>query len=296
MLKKVLLLGGTGFVGSHLAALMRNRCQVHAFGRELDVRDRPSLLRKIDFVQPDYVVNLAALTTVRETVLAPRVTYDIMFTGLLNLLDSLKDSGFRGRLLQISSSEVYGHPQPQELPLTEMSPIRPMSPYAVGKMAAEMLCFEWAQRGVFDLIVARPFTHIGPGQSERFAIARFAKQIAQAKDGATIEVGNLNTTRDITDVRDTVAAYEAILSQGMSGTIYNVCSEIEVSIRDILDRMIAISGKQILLQVDAASLRTAEQQRLRGSAARLHEKTGWAPRVPLSQTLTDMLLAAETHP
>jgi GDP-4-dehydro-6-deoxy-D-mannose reductase len=293
---KLLLLGGTGFVGAHLAARMRDRFSVRAFGRALDVRDRPALLREVAAFQPDCVVNLAALTTVRETVQAPRATYDIMFTGLLNLFESLEEIGFRGRVLQVSSSEVYGHPQPQDLPLTELSPIRPMSPYAVGKMAAEMLCFEWAQRGLFDVMVARPFTHIGPGQSARFAIARFADQIAQAKAGATIEVGNLSATRDITDVRDVVGAYDAILDQGESGMVYNVCSESEVTVRDILDQMIAISGKEILVQVDVASLRAAEQQRLRGSAARLREKTGWRPRIPLSQTLTDMLLTVEAHP
>jgi GDP-4-dehydro-6-deoxy-D-mannose reductase len=292
---KLLLLGGTGFVGAHLAARMRDRYSVRAFGRALDVRDQAALVREIAAFQPNYVVNLAALTTVRETVQAPRATYEVMFTGLLNLFEALEEIGFRGRVLQVSSSEVYGHPQPQDLPLTEQSPIRPMSPYAVGKMAAEMLCFEWAQRGLFDVMVARPFTHIGPGQSTRFAIARFAYQIAQAKDGSTIEVGNLSATRDITDVRDVVGAYEAILDQGESGKVYNVCSESEVTVRAILDQMIAISGKQIRVQVDVASLRAAEQQRLRGSAARLREKTGWRANILLTQTLTDMLLSSQGH-
>jgi GDP-4-dehydro-6-deoxy-D-mannose reductase len=143
-----------------------------------------------------------------------------------------------------------------------------------------------------DISVARPFTHIGPGQSDRFAVARFAKQIAQivAKGREPIlRVGNLSTTRDLTDVRDVVRAYDLILHRGERGHVYNVCSSREAVMRDVLDELVRISGVMIEIVEEPILTRKVEQQRMRGCHAKLTNLTGWTPKISLSQTLTDIL-------
>jgi GDP-4-dehydro-6-deoxy-D-mannose reductase len=292
---RALLVGGTGFVGQHLARRLAGRYEVTVTGREQDVGDRTGILELVTRVRPEIVVNLAAITTVRETVEDPRKTYQTGFFGTLNLLEALESHGFAGRYLQVSSSEIYGHPAAHELPLGESAPLRPMSPYAVAKLAGEMLCHAWAQSAGFAILVARPFTHIGPGQSDRFAVARFAREIAEIMAGRrepVLSVGSLATSRDLTDVRDVVRAYDLILHHGKPATVYNVCSDREVVMGDVLRELVRLSGIQIRIVEDAALVRTAEQLRLCGSYQRLHDATGWRPERPLAKTLSDILAAA----
>lgn len=298
MRPRALIIGGTGFAGRHLARQLSDRYSVTATGRDQDIRDHKLVLELVSRSAPDLVVNLAAITTVRETCERPRETYDIGFFGLFNLLVALKSCKFRGRVLHVSSSEVYGFPASAELPLTEAAPLRPLSPYSVAKAAGEMLCQQWAQQGDFAIILARPFTHIGPGQSSRFSVAKFARQIADMMAGRlepVIEVGNLRATRDLTDVRDVARAYDLILHLGAIGHVYNVCSGREVAMRDILDELIRLSGKHIEVAEARALVREAEQQRLCGSYAALKAATGWTPEIPLTRTLVDMLASVSVE-
>jgi GDP-4-dehydro-6-deoxy-D-mannose reductase len=290
-----LIVGGTGFVGRHLVRQLSDRYSIIATGRDQDIRDSELVLDLVSRSRPEIVVNLAAITTVRETLERPRETYEIGIFGLFNLLTALRLRAFRGRFLLVSSSEVYGFPTSDELPLTEAAPLRPMSPYSVAKAAAEMLCHQWAQAGDFDILLVRPFTHIGPGQSDRFAVAKFAREIAGIMTGhrpPIIKVGSLRATRDLTDVRDLVQAYDLILHRGQHGQIYNVCTGREIVMRDVLDELIRISGKVIEVAEDQTLLRKAEQQRLCGSYAALSAATGWAPEIPLNRTLSDVLAFA----
>jgi GDP-4-dehydro-6-deoxy-D-mannose reductase len=169
-----------------------------------------------------------------------------------------------------------------------------MSPYAVGKAAAELLCQASAQGSRFSIFIARPFTHIGPGQSARFSVARFASEIAEIVAGrraAVLTVGDLKTTRDLTDVRDVVRAYDFILHRGKPGVVYNVCSGREVVMGDVLAELIHRSGIAIRTETDRARVRGNEQRRLRGSFERLREHTGWEPQLPLAKTLSDILMS-----
>jgi GDP-4-dehydro-6-deoxy-D-mannose reductase len=293
MMAKAIVFGGAGFVGAHLRRQLSDRYETLLPGRgACDIRDAGAVRDMVRRVAPALVVNLAAVTTVRESFENPKETYSIGFDGVLNLLSVLDGCGFTGRFLQVSSSEVYGHPASDRLPLTEHSPPDPLSPYAVAKVAGEMLCRQWAARARFGIVVARPFTHIGPGQSARFAIANFAQQIAQiVRSGGhgKIDVGALDTTRDLTDVRDTVRAYDLMLHGAPSGGVFNVCSGREVVMRDVLEELVRISACPIEIRQDPGLIRAAEQRRVLGSYAALEAATGWTPVYTLTRTLSDIL-------
>jgi GDP-4-dehydro-6-deoxy-D-mannose reductase len=288
MPKKALIVGGTGFVGAHLRTVLEPAWTVALTGRACDVRDVAALRVLIGHERPDAVVNLAAVTTVRETVEDPRTAYATIADGAANLVAVLKAEGFAGRLLQVSSSEVYGRPDVEDLPLMEDAPLRPSSPYAFAKLMAEHA----ALGSGLDAMVIRPFTHIGPGQAARFAIARFARDIAAIEAGLeppVLRVGGLSATRDLTDVRDVARAYALMLERGRQGGLYNVCSGVETPMRGVLDALLALSPTPIAVEADAELVRDGDVERLCGSAARLSTDTGWAPEIALSRTLADVL-------
>lgn len=292
MKSKALIIGGTGFVGKHLEQYFLHNFDVTATGHDIDIRDKHQTKSLVARIMPDIVVNLASITTVRESFENPEETYKIGFWGTLNLLLALKETGFKGRMLQVGSSEVYGYPSPDQLPISESEPLRPMSPYAVNKVAIEALCYQWSQTEQFEIVTTRSFTHIGPGQSDRFAISNFARQIAEIKQrnlDPVIHVGDLSATRDFTDVRDVVRAYDLLLKKGRNGEIYNICSNQEVSTQWMLDKLIEISGANVKVVQDKTRLRVAEQRRVCGNNKKLIRDTGWHQNISLETSLADIL-------
>lgn len=292
MRENALLLGGTGFAGTHMRNLLTAEYNVISTGHSDDIRSRELVSRLVKRASPAVVVNFASITTVRESLEDPEKTYHIGFWGTLNLLSALKEHGFCGRFLNVSSSEVYGFPGEDQLPITEETPVCPMSPYSVSKIAAEALCYQWSQTEAFEIVTARAFTHIGPGQSDRFAISSFARQIAGIMLGMrepVIRVGNMDTTRDLTDVRDVARAYAILLEKGRNGNIYNVCSGSETYMRTLLNDLIKLSMIDIRVEMEPSIIRGREQQRIRGSFEKLNKETGWFPEIPISQTLSDTL-------
>jgi len=290
MTQTALLIGGTGFVGRHMQRSLLPSFKVIATDRSSDIRDVAKIGSLVKSASPDIAINFASITTVRESFQDPLDTYRIGFLGTLNLLTALKESGFKGRMLNISSSEVYGFPSNDLLPVNEEALLRPMSPYSVSKVATEALCYQWSQTEQFEIVTARPFTHIGPGQSDRFAISNFAKQIAEislGKKAPVINVGNLHATRDITDVRDIVRAYGLLLERGRNGQAYNICSGRETSIKAILNELIEFARLDISVEHDESLMRNVEQKRIYGSYEKIRYETGWDPLIPLSQTLVD---------
>jgi GDP-4-dehydro-6-deoxy-D-mannose reductase len=291
-MKRALLIGGTGFVGCHMGRFLSEEYEVISSGSEYDVRNKKKIFSLVDKCRPDIVVNFAFITTVKETFSNPEKNLEIGFHGMLNLLIALKKINFKGKLLNISSSEVYGHPEISLLPMTERTPLKPMSPYSVVKIAVEALCYQWCQSERMDIITARPFTHIGPGQSDRFALSSFSRQIAEMQLNMRkpeMYVGNLESTRDFTDVRDVVRAYDLLLKFGKSGDIYNVCSGKEYKMKNLLSEMIASSGLDINVKKDEKLFRSTEQQRICGNSKKLHNETGWLSQIPVEQTLLDMV-------
>ena len=181
MKKKILLIGGSGFVGQYLKEYYPEAILMSNSGTRIDVRDIEGIKKAISEFQPYYVIHLAAQSSVPESIKNPYETFEINFIGTLNILKALEFSNFTGRMLYIGSGEVYGLLEENDLPVFENKPLKPRSPYAVSKVAAEALCYQWSQTSTFELVITRPFNHIGPGQSDRFAIPNFAKQIIEIK-------------------------------------------------------------------------------------------------------------------
>jgi GDP-4-dehydro-6-deoxy-D-mannose reductase len=287
----VLVTGLSGFVGRHLAQHLAAVDLADAAGW-IDVRDAGRVNQAIAALRPQAVVHLAAQSSVPASREDPRQTYEVNFLGTLNLLQALRASHFRGRMLYVGSADIYGAVAPADLPITEDCPPRPLNPYAVSKAAAEALCYQWSRDGDFEIVIARPFNHIGPGQSEQFAVSDFARQAAACRKGrspARLQVGDIDTTRDFTDVRDIVRAYASLLRDGGNGEIYNVCSGTERSLREVIGELSAICGVEMEIEVVPEKLRPAEQRRMRGSFAKLRRDTGWEPVIPFSRTLRDTL-------
>lgn len=290
--KRLLVLGGTGFVGSHIKSILSSKYDVYLSGREVDVRNAERVHELVARQMPDEVMHLAAVTTVVESFQNQSETYEINFGGTLNLLMALRQCHFKGRMLYVGSSQVYGSPLVGELPVTEESPLRPLNPYAVSKIAAEALCYQWSQMEKFEIVMARPFNHIGPGQSERFAIADFARQMAEIRLGRrkpVLQVGDIDDTRDFADVRDVVRAYATLLENGHNGNVYNVCSGVERSVRSLIEHLIALANVDVQVEQDASRMRPAELRRLWGSFAKLQTDTGWQPQIKVEQSLVDIM-------
>jgi GDP-4-dehydro-6-deoxy-D-mannose reductase len=222
----------------------------------------------------------------------PRETFEINFMGTLNVLTALQGTGFKGRMLYIGSGDVYGLLGEHELPVSEERPLKPNNPYSVSKVAAEALCYQWSQTGEYEITMARPFNHIGPGQSERFVLPDFAKQLmeisVQRRD-PVLSVGDIDVTRDFTDVRDIVRAYRLLIERGANGEVYNVCSGREYSIRSLLLKMMDMASVGAEILQDSKRMRPSEQRRIFGSFNKLRRDTGWQPEIPIEKTLIDIL-------
>lgn len=267
---RIFITGARGFVGSHLPP---------SLALEGDLRDYESVKKQIAEAKPGGVIHLAAQSNVGYAIKNPRETYEVNFLGTFNLLEALKATGFKGRFLYVSSAQVYGS---ATAPLKESDPTNPLTPYAVSKAAAEMLCL---RETAFDVIIARPFNHIGPGQSLQCAIPSFVKQL---KESDRLRVGNLESVRDFCDVRDIVRGYRLLLEKGRRGEIYNLCSGREYRLREIVDHLITLSGRAVVLESDPALLRAGEPERLFGSYEKIYNHVGWQPAIQLATSLKDI--------
>jgi GDP-4-dehydro-6-deoxy-D-mannose reductase len=291
--QRLLVTGRSGFVGETLARTLATtghglRWSLLDVPVALDLRDRDAVRRFMEQARPDAVIHLAAQSAVPDSFRDPETTLQINALGTLHLLQALAAIDFRGRLLYIGTGEVYGLVPEAELPVAETRLPRPRNPYAVSKLAAEALCWQWHASQRMDVILARPFNHIGAGQSDRFAVSDFAHQIAAIKRGlrpAVIRVGDLDVTRDFTDVHDVIEAYFALLERGTAGEIYNVCSGAEHSMASILADLVELGGIKVKIETESQRLRPTEQRRMRGDATKIRAATGWSASTPLRVSL-----------
>jgi GDP-4-dehydro-6-deoxy-D-mannose reductase len=236
------------------------------------------------------VYHLAALSHVGESWKSPAASFRVNAEGTLNVLHTCTELDI-ARVIVVLSSEEYGRVEEADLPLTEESPLRPITPYGAAKAAADLLALQSFLGDGLNTIRVRPFGHTGPGQSARFVVPALAARIARAERDQVeqIPVGSLDAVRDLTDVRDVVRAYRLLAQHGRPGEVYNVCSGTGVSVQEIADRLLSRAKRPISLVSDPELVRTVEVPRLVGSNARLRAATGWAPEISLDETLTDVL-------
>ena len=284
--------GGHGFVGTWLRRhLLAAGDDVVAPGQGFDVTDPVTLRPLMADARPDAVYHLAALAHVGRSWEEPEEFLRVNALGTLHVLEAARRCAPLPRVLLVSSAEVYGPVKPDEVPLRESAPLRPASPYAASKAAAELLGVQaHLGRGV-PVIRARPFNHAGPGQDPTFVVPAMGRRIvdAQRSGETTLAVGNLSPRRDITDVRDVVRAYRLLVERGEPGEVYNVCSGRDVAIEDLVSRMLELAHADLEVKTDPALLRPADVPVLRGDPSRLRAATGWEPEVPLDETLVSVL-------
>jgi GDP-4-dehydro-6-deoxy-D-mannose reductase len=291
---RVLVTGSSGFVGQwllrHLADLGD---EVVELAPEVDITDRDALVKAVGATDPDAICHLAAQASVGGSWTDGGRTFEVNALGTLHLLDAVAAGSSHPRVLVVSSAEVYGRIAAADLPIVESQPLCPASPYAASKAAAEMIAIQaWLGRGV-EVIRVRPFNHTGPGQRADFVVPSLANQVAEvARSGAgALHVGNLEARRDLTDVRDVVRAYRALLDCGEPGEVYNVCSGRSVGIDTIAARLLQLAGVDVPMIVDPERFRPADLPDLRGDPTKLFDATGWAPAIELDTTLADVLAA-----
>jgi len=308
---RLLVSGAGGFVGGHLVELVRREApatSVHGVVQphgslgwsssqgarihEADLDDPAAAAAVIEEVRPDGIVHLAGQSSVHQSWLDPGGTLRTNVLGIVHLLDAARSASLRPAVLVVGSAEEYGPVTEAELPIREDAPLRPASPYAVSKVAQGALALLYGPAGGMRVVLTRTFHHTGPGRGEAFAESSFARQIAEIEQGlrpAVIEVGNLDAVRDFTDVRDVVRAYLLLLEKGDPGRAYNVCSGRGRRIRDILDLLLASSSAKVEVRIDKERLRPADVPAQVGDPTRLRAATSWEPRIPLEETLRDLL-------
>lgn len=288
----LLITGSRGFVGRHVKKRFSSIYTLSDSEGSVDLRDTGRLEKLISTYKLSHVIHLAAQAFVPKSFADPRETFDINFTGTFNLLTALEKARFTGKMLYVGTGDMYGAVSSERLPIQETYSPAPRSPYSVSKVAADSLCYQWSQTADFEIVMARPFNHIGAGQNDRFVISSFAKQLVEIKLGLrepVLSVGDLNVTRDFTDVRDVARAFEYLLNNGVNGEAYNICSGKEFLLSEILETLIQIASVEVSVQQDPSRMRKNEHRRIYGSHDKLTRDTGWKPEIPLEESLGSLL-------
>jgi GDP-4-dehydro-6-deoxy-D-mannose reductase len=310
---KVLITGITGFVGSHLAEYClaldppvevvgicrwrSRRENIEHLGNavalhECDLRDASSVKKLLADVRPERIFHLAAQSYVPSSWNAPAETITTNVIGQLNVFEAMRELQLDARIQIAGSSEEYGLVHPHETPITEDNPLRPLSPYAVSKVAQDTLAYQYHQSYGLQTVRTRAFNHTGPRRGEVFVTSNFAKQIAAIEaglQGPVIHVGDLTPERDFTDVRDVVRAYWLSLEKCTAGEVYNIASGKAYRIRQVLDILRSHSDVEIEIREDPARLRPSDVPLLLGDNTKFREATGWQPEIPFEQTSKDLL-------
>lgn len=291
---RALVTGAGGFVGRHLVAHLVDA------GDEVgttdpshggaDITDAAAIAAEVAAAAPEVVYHLAGWADVGGSWNDPVATFRANAEGTLNVLAAASAAGV-GRVVAVSSADVYGKAGPEEMPLTEQSPLRPASPYAASKVAADYLGLQaWLGREL-PVLRVRAFNHLGPGQADKFVASALASRIARAErdGGEVLRIGNLSARRDYTDVRDVVRAYRLLALRGEPGEAYNVCSGVDLAVQEVADLLLARATVALRFETDPDLLRPVDTPVLKGSHAKLTAAVGWEPEIPIETTLTDLL-------
>ena len=282
--------GGNGFVGTFLCA------HLEASGDDvvapfIDITRPEAIATAIKEAAPDAIYHLAGQADVGRSWVDPAETFTVNALGTLNVVTAAVALETVPRVIVVSSGEVYGQIAPDELPVRETHVLRPASPYGASKAAAELAALQAFHGRRLPVIVARPFNHVGPGQSDAFVVSSVAKAIAEAESsgGDEILVGNLAAARDFTDVRDVVRAYRACVERGRPGETYNVCSGTAVPIAELVERMVGLATRPLRITIDPSRFRPLDVPVIFGDSSQLRADTGWSPIHALDEALAATL-------
>lgn len=307
---RVLITGMNGFAGSHLADFLLTQPNVQIFGAGIGATANIAHLGKrgafisgdltnarfvetlLTQTQPARIYHLAGQAFAPVSWRDPWATLEINIRAQVNVLHAAARLQSSARVLVVGSLDEYGRIEPRDLPITEATPLRPDSPYAVSKIAQDFLGLQYFLSHQLAIVRVRPSNHIGPRQNEQFVTSNFAKQIAEIENGKrepVLRVGNLDAQRDFTDVRDMVHAYHLALERGTPGDVYNIGSTRAVTIQAVVEMMLRHSHTAIRVEQDEARLRPSDTPTLICDAAKLRAQTGWTPTIPLEQSLRDIL-------
>ncbi|MDP2649878.1 MAG: GDP-mannose 4,6-dehydratase [bacterium] len=313
MFKKVLITGISGFAGSHLADYILRNKDYEISGTYLseeslrtvkDIQEKVNLVKVdlldpkktqelVDDIKPDLIFHLAALTSPAESFKNPALTITNNISAQVNLLEAVKNLELKNsRILIVSSADVYGIVSQSDLPIKEDTKFNPDSPYGVSKIAQDFLGLQYFLSYKLNIIRVRSFNHIGPRQSPAFVVPSFSKKIAEIEKGKTepvLFVGNLEPKRDLTDVRDIVAAYTLIIEKGKSGDVYNIGSGISYQISDILAMLLSFAKVKIKIEKDPSLFRPSDIPEQRADISKIKNLTGWSPSIPIETTLRETL-------
>jgi GDP-4-dehydro-6-deoxy-D-mannose reductase len=309
---RVVVTGVSGFVGGHLAdhlidsddlvigvsasgrwpdtlSHLSSRLRLEAFDLVQDPESK--LIDLIHHKQPEVIYHLAAQSNPQKSLQNPKTTWHLNLGGTLKLLEAVRQSGLKPRVLLISSGVCYGNPTAEYIPVRESCPLMPTNPYAASKAAADLLGIQHHIAYATDIIIVRPFNHAGPRQSDSYVLAALSRQLAEVQLGLRkqLDVGNLNVVRDFTDVRDVVRAYRLLALQGVPGEIYNLGSGEGTRLADALEYLISQVDSPVIVHTDPIRLRRNDQPMLVADPTKLKEATGWKPSLSIRQTLYDML-------
>ncbi len=312
-MKKFLITGVSGFVGTHfLDYLEKNQIRSQVLGvdlsgrrteasfsyvdvsyRQIDLLNGTEIERELFEFQPDYILHLAAYSSVAFSWKEPILSFQNNMNVFLNLVDAVRRLGLSSRILSVGSSEAYGNINREHLPLVENSLLDPISPYAVARVSQEKLSRVYAESYGVDLVITRSFNHIGPGQKDVFVIPSFARQVAEIKKSGrgsgVLTTGDLSIVRDFLDVRDVVHAYWLLLTKGEKGRVYNVCCGEGVTLRTIVSMLSNLAGVEIETKQNPAFVRLSDNRKIVGSNRRICDELGWMPEISLRQSLMDIL-------
>ena len=306
-MKKALIIGAAGFVGSYLARelwenqdmkvhvskLPQEQLQMdHACVHDLDILQKEEVAGLLYEIRPDYIFHLAAQSSVSIAWKNPGLTVDVNVKGCIHVLDAVRELFYKPKILLVGSGEEYGQIRAGEVPVTEENHLRPGNIYAATKACQNMIGNIYAQAYDMHLMMVRSFNHIGPGQAPIFVVSDFCRQVAQIEAGLkepVMYVGNLAARRDFTDVRDVVRAYALLIRQGKPGETYNVGSGHAHAIREVLDLILSLSAADIRIETDPNKIRPVDVPVIEADITKLHRAAGWSPSIPLVQTLQETL-------
>lgn len=312
-MKKYLITGSSGFVSWHLLKYIN---EIEAGATVLGLDSQPIFynneFKNINYThkvvnllningvkelisnfKPDFVIHLASFSSVDFSWNNPIASFTNNTNIFLNVLEALRVCKLRCRILSVGSSEQYGNVDNSKIPIVENIPLKPVSPYAVARVSQELLSKVYLDSFKMDIVITRSFNHIGPGQKDIFVVSSFIKRILSSIQSnpkeVTIEVGNLSIIRDFTDVRDVVVAYIGLLEKGETGEIYNVCSGIGYSLKQIIDILGILLEIKIITIENQKYIRPNDNYVIIGSRNKISSDIGWEPKYSIKQTLIDMI-------